>query len=274
MYREIVIPNRSMALEGLDLVDAQYTSTVFGKHIHEEYIIGVIETGAQKFLHKKALKVASQNQLVIVNPDDVHTGEAASPNGWRYRAMYPTSEHFSEVYNDLGLGCDLAPYFPESVVSAPDIARDLRLVFDQISLNATRLHAETLLYALLMKLVLRLSIKKPEKQKQRYSKHKLYEAKEYLRATFDQNISLKELAEIAGLSQNYLIRAFTQEFGLPPHRYQLQLKINKAKSLLKRGHLTSEVAISCGFFDQSHLHRHFLRSYGISPGLFRRTMNP
>ena len=153
MYREIVIPNRSMALEGLDLVDAQYKSTVFGKHIHEEYTIGVIETGAQKFLHKKALKVASQNQLVIVNPDDVHTGEAASPNGWRYRAMYPTPKHFSEVYNDLGLGCDLAPYFPESVVSAPDIARDLRLVFDQISLNATRLHAETLLYALLMTLV-------------------------------------------------------------------------------------------------------------------------
>ncbi|MFT6915741.1 MAG: AraC-like DNA-binding protein [Motiliproteus sp.] len=273
MRSEIVIPNRSMAFEGLDIVDARYQSTVFGKHIHEEYTIGVIENGAQKFLHKGKIKIAAQNQLVIVNPDDVHTGETASPEGWRYRAMYPTSEHFNDVYRDLDLGCDRAPYFPESVVSAPDIACHIRIIFDQISLNATRLHTEALLYALLIKMILRLSTRRPVRPKQLYSKQKLYRAKEYIRATFDQDISLKEVAETARLSQNYLIRAFTNEFGLPPHGYQLQLKINKAKCLLKKGYLTSEVAIECGFYDQSHLHRHFLRSYGISPGKFRRNMN-
>lgn len=157
MCSEIVIPNRSTAFEGLDVVDARYQSTVFGKHIHEEYTIGIIEAGAQKFLHKKSMQVAVQNQLVLVNPDDVHTGETASPDGWRYRAMYPTMSQFSELYNDLGIGSGRAPYFRESVVSSPDLARDIRLVFDQISLNVTTLHAETLLYALLMKLVLRLS---------------------------------------------------------------------------------------------------------------------
>lgn len=273
MCSEIVIPNRSMAFEGLDVVDAKYQSTVFGKHIHEEYTIGIIENGAQKFYHKGDVKIAAQNQLVIVNPDDVHTGEAASPEGWRYRAMYPTSEHFHDIYSDLDLGYDRAPYFPESVVSAPDIASNIRLIFDQISLNASRLHTETLLYALLIKMVLRLSTRRPLRTTQLNSKQKLYRAKEYIRATFDQDISLKEVAETSHLSQNYLIRAFTNEFGLPPHSYQLQLKINKAKRLLQRGYLTSEVAIECGFYDQSHLHRHFFRSYGISPGKFRRNMN-
>lgn len=273
MCSEIVIPNRSTAFEGLDVVDARYQSTVFGKHIHEEYTIGIIEAGAQKFLHKKSMQVAVQNQLVLVNPDDVHTGETASPDGWRYRAMYPTMSQFSELYNDLGIGSGRAPYFRESVVSSPDLARDIRLVFDQISLNVTTLHAETLLYALLMKLVLRLSTTVSEEPKQRHSKSKVYLAKEYLRATFEQNISLKELAEATNLSQNYLIRAFTQEFGLPPHRYQLQLKVNKAKHLLRTGVTASEVAIECGFFDQSHLHRHFLRSFGISPGMFKKSMS-
>jgi hypothetical protein len=53
MYREIVIPNRSLAFEGLYIADARYRTTVFGKHIYEEYTIGIIENGVQKFLHEK-----------------------------------------------------------------------------------------------------------------------------------------------------------------------------------------------------------------------------
>jgi AraC-like DNA-binding protein len=57
--------------------------------------------------------------------------------------------------------------------------------------------------------------------------------------------------------------------GAPPHAYQTQLRVTRAKQLLLAGQLLKEVAQEVGFFDQSHLLRHFRRHTGISPGQYR-----
>ena len=93
---------------------------------------------------------------------------------------------------------------------------------------------------------------------------------EYIHSNLDQNISLEALAEMAGLSTHHFARAFKQTVGMPPHGYVLQRRIEHAQQMLRNTDLPmSEIALSAGFSDQSHLARHFRRITGMSPGVVR-----
>ncbi|HEY0468097.1 MAG TPA: helix-turn-helix domain-containing protein, partial [Polyangiaceae bacterium] len=69
----------------------------------------------------------------------------------------------------------------------------------------------------------------------------------------------------AGLSRFEALRAFKKRYGLPPHAYQLCLRIGHARRLLLEGAPAAEVAARCGFADQSHFTRHFKRFNGVTP---------
>jgi len=94
---------------------------------------------------------------------------------------------------------------------------------------------------------------------------------EYINFNLDQNISLEALAEMAGLSTHHFARAFKQTVGMPPHGYVLQRRIEHAQQMLRNTDLPmSEIALSAGFSDQSHLARHFRWITGMSTSAARR----
>ena len=70
------------------------------------------------------------------------------------------------------------------------------------------------------------------------------------------------------MSRFHLAHAFKREVGLPPHAYQTQLRVTRAMRMLARGVSISRAAYATGFAAQSHLHRHFLRLLGITPGRY------
>jgi AraC-like DNA-binding protein len=79
------------------------------------------------------------------------------------------------------------------------------------------------------------------------------------------SIDLETLAKRAGLSRFQALRAFKQRYGLPPHAYQLCLRMGHARRLLLEGAPAADVAVRCGFADQSHFTRHFKRFHGVTP---------
>ena len=79
---------------------------------------------------------------------------------------------------------------------------------------------------------------------------------------------LAELAAVAGLSRFELARTFRAQVGLPPHAFQLDLRVRRARALLAGGEPPAAVAAACGFADQSHLHRVFKRAVGVTPGRY------
>lgn len=79
------------------------------------------------------------------------------------------------------------------------------------------------------------------------------------------NLDLEALAQRAGLSRFEALRAFKKRYGLPPHAYQLCLRIGHARRLLLQGASAADVATRCGFADQSHFTRHFKRFNGVTP---------
>ncbi|MEX3815042.1 helix-turn-helix transcriptional regulator [Paraburkholderia sp. BR13439] len=90
----------------------------------------------------------------------------------------------------------------------------------------------------------------------------------FIDSSFAQPVSLATLAATAGLSVSRFATLFRKEVGISPHRYVCLVRIQHAKRLLRDGVPPSEVATEVGFFDQSHLGRHFRRAVGVTPGHF------
>lgn len=78
-------------------------------------------------------------------------------------------------------------------------------------------------------------------------------------------IKIAEMSEKVHISKYHMIRKFSEENGLTPHKFQLQCRIRKAQELLLNGMKVVDVAATLGFCDQSHLCRVFKKQVGISP---------
>jgi transcriptional regulator GlxA family with amidase domain len=92
---------------------------------------------------------------------------------------------------------------------------------------------------------------------------------DYLADQSERNVGLDELAAVAGIGKFRLIRLFRQYTGLPPHALQLAHRIRTARLMLEAGATIGEAATATGFADQSHLHRHFQRSLGLTPAKYQ-----
>ena len=82
------------------------------------------------------------------------------------------------------------------------------------------------------------------------------------------DLSIEQMSEKVNISSYHMIRKFTSENGLTPHKFQMQCRIRKAQQLLRQGYKVVDVAHMVGFCDQSHLDRVFKKQVGISPEQF------
>ncbi|HEY2748495.1 MAG TPA: AraC family transcriptional regulator [Polyangia bacterium] len=96
-------------------------------------------------------------------------------------------------------------------------------------------------------------------------------AKKLLEERFADDVRLEHLEAEIGLSRFYLVRRFRAEVGMPPHAFQLAMRLDRARVLIAEGMALSDVASRCGFTDQSHLTRHFRRATGVAPGAYARS---
>jgi AraC family transcriptional regulator len=95
---------------------------------------------------------------------------------------------------------------------------------------------------------------------------------EYLREHFTEKVHVAELAAVAGISPNHFIVRFAKTFGMPPHRYLINLRLDMAEQLLAEGEVSlAEIAYMTGFSDQSHLATTMKRYRGKTPTEFRFT---
>ncbi|GGD83010.1 helix-turn-helix domain-containing protein [Caballeronia grimmiae] len=100
------------------------------------------------------------------------------------------------------------------------------------------------------------------------SQANLVDALAYIESNFDKTVSLAQLADLSALSVSRFATVFREQFGLSPYKYLCELRVRRAQTLLLAGVPGSVVATEVGFFDQSHLARHFKRLCGMTPSAF------
>ena len=97
-------------------------------------------------------------------------------------------------------------------------------------------------------------------------KKRSHQIVDFLRSNFHQKVTLDDLSRLCEVNPYVLLRQFKVEFGITPHDYLLAYRVYKAKQFIQAGHAFAEVALMCGFSDQSHLNRRFKQRLGVSPG--------
>jgi AraC family transcriptional regulator len=98
-------------------------------------------------------------------------------------------------------------------------------------------------------------------------------AKELIEAHIEGNISVQDLAATCGLSTSRFAHAFRSSTGMPPHRWLMRRRIERAKSMLgNRNEPLANIALACGFADQAHFNRAFRNATGATPRRWRETL--
>lgn len=255
-----------------ELLRARHVTHRFPRHTHEGYAIGVIEEGALGFRYRGEEVVAPAGAINLVVPDEPHTGEPAGGASWTYRMFYLPPELLAGAHRSLAGESAGQPQFRPGVVGDAALAgRLVALHRDLEDGAAPRLEVESRLAGLLQDFIRRHATRRVDPGPVRLPGG-LVRAREYLRAHHADEVSLEQLAAIAGQSPWHLARRFTAAYGVPPHAYQLQLRVADASRRIAGGEGIADIAVATGFADQSHLTRHFKRLTGMTPGRYRKNV--
>ncbi|CDL84538.1 AraC family transcriptional regulator [Xenorhabdus szentirmaii] len=257
---------------GLEMLRATYCNQVFSRHVHETFCIGVIEEGAQRFHRKGTEYIAPKGDIILVNADEIHTGSSAVQTGWSYQAIYPSLELLRSLSRDFQYENGSIPWFPSAVVHDPGLSEQLRMTFNLLAQNGNTLFKETMLLSSLAWLVMRYGQTYIAEQTLSDSEKQIFLTKEYIDSHPENDISLNQLADMVQLSPWHFLRQFKKAIGVTPHIYLILARLRMARRLLTEGDSILNVALRCGFSDQSHFNRHFKNALGITPGKFVRSL--
>lgn len=254
---------------GVDLLRADASTHRYARHTHEGYALGVVEAGAHAFKARGQVWTAIPGRVVIVNPDVAHDGGPATRDGgYSYRMIYVDGEVVTSAVAEAAGRAVGTPFFPDPVVTDPAVAGRLSHLHRILEKPEARLERETVLITALVALFRRHGRTPPQDSLRADTPRAVAVALDYLEANFTENVSLAELAGLAGVDRFHLLRAFRRRLGLPPHLYQTQLRLRHARRLMLAGEPAAMAAAAAGFADQSHLIRKFKATYGVTPGQY------
>ncbi|HEX7816217.1 AraC family transcriptional regulator [Dyella sp.] len=249
---------------------AGFTSHAFERHSHDCFSVAVTTFGVQSFRSRGRRHDSRPGDFVLFNPDEDHDGHGGTPEGFSYLIWY-IPESFVRSCIDAAAGIDRLPYFATSSVRDKDMAAMFTALTQEISsYPGESLRTESQLRHFMRAMILRHGERAWVSRASDANLARLQAVKDYIRAYFQQDITVSELASIAGLSRAHLTRAFTAAFHVPPHVYLNAVRITHAKSLIARDMPLASVAAECGYADQSHFTRRFKGSVGIAPADWRR----
>ena len=255
---------RADEFDSLELLRAHYIQHSFAPHTHTTYAIGVVTYGIETFKRGKHFHAAPAGSVVMINPGDVHTGEAGDERGWVYHMFYPSPHIMQRAASFVANKWQGVPYFPQAVAQDRVMADLMLRLHDTLEKSTSTLERESQFVWAMGQLVLRHASERPS-PKLTTDRRAIKRVGEFLDHHYGQNISLDQLAAQVHLSPFHFLRVFKEEFGLPPHAYLTQTRVLRAKQLLSVGNPIAQIALDVGFVDQSHLNKHFKRIVGVTP---------
>lgn len=240
-------------------------------HAHEAIQFCLNSGSGGRYRYRRAYHAFASGSLTVVNSGEAHApgyqGHFETPTSFRMLYIEPAQLH--QLARDLhGRPVD-EPYFSSLILRADSPAQRL-LQQAHRTLETNPANLETDLWLLLFQASLLQHHVKDRLPQRTWTDDQpaLRRVREYLHQNVPTKITLTELADIACLSEYHLCHAFSQRFGVAPHQYLTQLRVDKAKRLLLAGTPVSDVARQTGFYDNSHLLRHFRRIVGVLPSRY------
>ena len=264
---EFVTFKASPHLPGVELYSARLVDHAFAPHVHDGYSLGAIEAGVERFRYQGADHLAPAGTLVMLNPDELHTGQAEIDAGWTYQMLYIEPDTLLAMTGGEA-------FFPDATVHDPLLATAYQHAFRQMW-NAPDDIAFTseftgLIDAIVTRYGRNARAVHPVPASEIRRMASLRRVLDCIEAHLDETLSVDTLAAEAGLSVFHFVRTFSATFHATPHQYLQARRAARAKSLLARCATPSDAAAAAGLTDQSHLNRWFKRTYGVTPAQYQQ----
>src|SRR3954468_18268624 len=239
-----------------------------------EYVFGIVTRRPMRSRRGRERRLVRPGDVVAWDPSAAHAGAAVDGRPWSSRLMVVEVADLAALASDAESDLLSDVVFPEPVISDPALAAAFVRLHVALEGPATRLEPDERLAGWLPPLLERsaaVRVSRPALTPR--DDRALRLACDYLADRPERNVGLDELAAAAGIGKFRLIRLFRQRAGLPPHALQVAHRIRAARRLLESGETIAATAAATGFADQSHLHRHFQRSLGVTPGEYQRRLS-
>lgn len=251
---------------GIERLRARFTRHAYDRHAHETYAIGMTEAGSQTFTCRGVSHATRPGAIMLFNPTELHDGRATTAEGFAYRMLYVDAATIRDfLAGEVG---DPEPLFDRPMAVDAETARLIAEAYDALAPGTPALERDGVLLRLLLRLADRYGGTSVPPADNRADQAML-RVRDRLRDAPEDEVTLQDLAELAGMSRFHLTRLFQRRFGLAPSAYLRLLRLERAKRLLAAGEPPASVAASLGFADQAHLTRRFKAAYGMTPGRYR-----
>jgi AraC-like DNA-binding protein len=257
----------SPSVEGIaEVLHARFVDHVYPMHAHSTWTLLVVDDGAVKYDLDRHQRGAIRTVVTLLPPHVPHNGSAVTAQGFRKRVLYLDSSQLSEHLIGRAVDC---PTLDDATLRHRIDALHALLVSPDDALEA-----ESRLAFIAERLRGHLERHVSPQSSITGDRRIAGRLRDLLDDRFIEGITLREAARVLHANPTYLVRAFSHDFGIAPHQYVISRRVDLARRLLLDGVPSGEVAVAVGFYDQSHLIRHFKRVLGFSPGQYAPATHP
>nr|WP_246538479.1 AraC family transcriptional regulator [Nissabacter archeti] len=230
----------------------------FPRHLHDEYVISANLTGTEEIWFSGHTGYVKSGQVTLYNPATIQASHFGSERVEFVSVHLPqcllktlAAEHNMQSGHE-------APVLREGILNDPRLFGALCRFADSAREEAGGSQEQELV-------LLCGELLEPQAVLTRDEENRIQWVIDYLRENLSVKPQLDRLAEVAGLSKYHFVRRFTQHTGMPPLQYHMQLRLHKARILLRNQVHPLDAAMSLGFYDQSHFINAFRKVMGTTP---------
>lgn len=251
--------------EDLPFAEARFSTgstAPFKPHMHRTFSIGGVDTGEVLYTVEKREARLKPGSLAVINPETLHSCNPVTRDGRSYYMLYLDVDWCARVQQSL--------WNSDRFIQANEIRIDDRQLFDTYCLTMEQMMDSHVYLQEKEQLLVELASEvftiacTPGKALQENTQD-IEMLREILQKDLQKDLPLDSLAKKLGTNPYTLLRSFKSGTGITPHAYRMNCRIDHAKELLRQGTDITETALLTGFFDQSHLHRHFKAMTATTP---------
>jgi AraC-like DNA-binding protein len=227
--------------------------------------VGITTAGVQTFRYRGSRRVCLPGQLHVLHPDETHDGAAGTNEGFAYRILYIAPQ----LVRDALAGGAL-PFVADPVPELTPAVRPIVSLLADIDEPISDLRCAEIAVGVADSLVSLSGC--PDDRETKIDIKAVELVRDYLAAHAREQTPASVLERMVGTDRFTIARHFRWAFGTSPDRYRTGRRLALARAAIESGLPLARAAADAGFADQSHMTRHFKKTYGLTPGHWARAV--
>lgn len=266
---ELVLPNGDLPFR-MFIFEGKNGNYKVSKHWHQSIEIFLVLEGKIDFYINSVQYSLEQGQFILVNSNEIHSIDSPNPN-FIIVLQIPIKNFFNYAEEDY---IHFKSTLFENDAGLIELIKTMYQVYEKKEYGYA-LEVLSNFYKLLYILIKKYKVNEIDEERVRQNKHldKLSKITRYIKDNFNEEITLKSVADIFGFTPTYLSRMFQKYASINYKTYLLNIRVDAGyKQLVNTGDSISEIAVNCGFSDSRSFAKAFKKRYGRLPSDYRKEL--